>query len=139
MFQDLANPSRREHESAKEPVGESGLHCQPVDPERTSGDIRGVLKHAPVSCHQGRCQESVDLPQGEVPRHDSQHHAQRAKGHIGLRATGLDELVAQYPLRVLRVVTTHPGALVHLTQPLGDRLSHLVGDQRRQLVPVDLE
>src|SRR5690606_10394373 len=66
-------------------------------------------------------------------------HSERPVGDIALGPLGRDRHVGQDALRLVGVVTAHPGALVHLCQALRQRLAHLVRHQDGQLLPITLE
>ena len=77
--------------------------------------------------------EAEHLPEGEVPRHDRQHGAERLVADPAAGAAGHDVLVGQRLRRGLGVVLAHPGALLDLGDRLGDRLAHLGGGEGAEL------
>src|SRR5512139_150622 len=52
-------------------------------------DVRRMLQHHDIACSNRRDSEAEYLPEGEVPRHDSQHDAERLEEDIALFCFGL--------------------------------------------------
>ena len=93
-----------------------------------------MLQHGRVAGHEGRSSETNDLPEGEVPRHDREDHAEWLERHKAPPRVRLDRLIREVLDRVLRVMVATHRALLYLSASLGDRLSHLLRDQPRVAV-----
>ena len=98
-----------------------------LDRQRAPRHVRGVLEDAGVAGHQRRRGEAEHLPEGEVPRHDREHDAERIEADVARRASVSRGCVGEEALRVLGVVVAGPGALLDLGLGLDDRLAHLEG------------
>src|ERR1700760_444407 len=78
--------------------------------ESTLGNIGGVFEQSDVACHQGRCEEAEDLPEGEVPRHDGQDDADRIPANVAFVVAGGDGLRGEDAGGVLGEVAAGVGA-----------------------------
>ena len=61
----------------------------PRSPGRSRARCEACLSSAGVAGHQRRCGEAEDLPEGEVPRHDRQHDAERLGSVTKLRVASV--------------------------------------------------
>ena len=86
---ELARPSSRAPGACRRRPAAAGALEDLLDGQRAAGHVGGVLEHGAVAGHQRRRGEAEDLPEGEVPGHDRQHHAERLERDVALRSVGV--------------------------------------------------
>ena len=94
--------------------------------------VGGVLEQTHVAGHQGRGGEAHYLPEGEVPGHHGQHHAQRLIADEAAAGIGFHQLVGQKSFGVLGIVLAAGRALQHLSPAVGDGFAHFQGHEAGQ-------
>ena len=120
-----------EHEVLEEPVAEAGLFEQLRDGLAAAEHVRRVLEDHPVAGGERGHGGADGLPEGEVPRHDGQDHAERLVRHERALGRRLARLILQKRLGVLGDVAAQRGALLGLGLGLSHGLSHLGRHQLR--------
>jgi hypothetical protein len=129
------DPRRPDEDRPEGVLGEPGALKDILDRQGAPGHIRGVLEEAGVAGHEGRRREAKDLPEGEVPGHDGEHHPEGIVADVALAGVGLDVFRREVAGRRVCVVIAAQRALLDLRPAAGDRLSHLEGRQPGILVP----
>ena len=114
-------------------LGEPRLAEDLLDRQGTPRHVGGVFQDGRVAGHEPWCRETEDLPEGEVPGHDCQHHAERIERDEALTGFGLHRLGRQKSLGVLRVVVAAGRAFLYLGNPVADRFAHLRRHEARIL------
>ena len=99
------------------------------DLDGAARDVGGVLQEADVARHERRSREAEHLPEGEVPRHHGQYHAEGLEGHVGRASISGDGPRGQHAFGALRGEVAVPRALLDLTLRLRDGFAHLEGDE----------
>ena len=116
-------------------LGHPGVLHQLRDGQRRAGHRLGVLEDDRVAQHQVRRREAGDLVEGVVPRHDPEQRADRQLLHDGLAAgERLDRLVRGEGRALVGEVVEDLAAELRLADGLAQRLAHLAGGDRAQLV-----
>ena len=116
-------------------VGNPRVLHQLRDGQRGAGHRLGVLEDDGVAQHQVRRREAGDLIEGVVPRHDAEQGPDRELLDDGLAARErLDRLVRSEGRALVREVVEDVSAELRLTHGLAQRLAHLAGGDRAQLV-----
>jgi len=115
-------------------LGKAGVAKYGFDREGAARNVARVFEDAAVSCHQGRRREAKDLPEREVPRHHREDDAERLERDERLRVLDRDVLASEVASGVRREVLAGARALVDFGDAVADRLAHLGGHQRGELV-----
>ena len=87
--------ARRQQQGTEQIPRNAGLVKHLLDRERAARHVAGVLQQRAVAGHQRRRGEAEHLPEGEIPRHDGEHDAERIVGDERLGAADVDRLVAR--------------------------------------------
>ena len=131
-FDDRGHRLRGHEERAEEAFRKTGPLHDLLDGEGAAGHVGRVLQQARVARHEPRGHEAKDLPEGEVPGHHREHHAEGNERDEAAAGVGGDGLRPQETLGLGRVVFAHPCAFLGFGPPLGEGLSHLDGHELRQ-------
>ena len=126
------NHQRGEQARRQTAISENSFQCQ-----RALRHVRGVLQHHRITRHQRRRGSPEHLPEGKIPRHHRQHHAQGVIRDIAFTRIGFHGFVAQIILGMLRIEITTGRAFFHLGARFAQQFSHLLRDQGRVLVALD--
>ena len=111
-------------------AGKAGATNQRLDRESALRDVRRMLEQADVACHQRGREKAEDLPEGEVPRHDGEHDAERIPAHIAVVGLGVGWLRAQGCGRRDRRSSGRRRRTSGSRASGFERLAHLERDQR---------
>ena len=87
-----------------------------------------------VPGHKGWDCKTKHLPEGKVPRHDSQNDPQRIKPNITFAGITANPLNMEKGLGMLPKVIARQGTLVNLGPCLMNRFAHLHGDGAGQIL-----
>jgi len=132
--------ARADEQRLEGAVVEAGAREQLLEGERAARDVGGVLEERDVAGDERGRGEAEHLPEGEVPRHDREHRAERQPAHEGgPRAVGGEALVGEVRGGVRGVMAAGARALVDLGQRGAERLAHLLDDGAGQRDPLGLE
>src|SRR5664279_5584741 len=81
-----------------------------LDGERARGHVRRVFKDNDIPSADCGDSEPEGLPEGEIPRHDRKHDAQRLECHVALQCLGFNILGLKKLRSRIRVVIAQPCA-----------------------------
>ena len=113
--------------------GESGAAEDVFDGESALRHVRGVLQQHDIPGHERPGGGTEHLPEGEVPRHDGQHGAQRLVANEAAGGVGGDHLVGQEALGIFRVVAASHGAFFRFLDGGSQGLAHFQGHEATEL------
>ena len=131
---------RPDEQRLEHALGRAGAAKQILERQRALRDVRGVLEEAHVAGHQRRRGKPDHLPEGEIPGHDRQHHAERLEAdRVARVGRGGDDLRPHELLAALGVVTAGRGALGRLVRRRTDQLPHLQRHQPAERLPLALQ
>jgi hypothetical protein len=88
-----------------------------------------VLEQCYVASHKGRGSKAEDLPEREIPRHNSKQRSERLVANKSVGTFNLHHLVRHLPLGLLGVVTASPRAFRCFFESGLDGLAHLLGHE----------
>ena len=88
-----------------------------------------MFKQSDVACHQRGGEETEDLPEGEVPRHDGEHDAEGLPAYIAVVGLGRNRLGRKDAGGIVGVVAADVGTLEDLESSGFERLAHFERDQ----------
>lgn len=102
-----------------------------------------MLEEPRVAGHQRGGGEADHLPDGVVPRHHRQHHAQRLVGRVGVRSADDTRIGQRGPgqelLGAVGVEAHGVRGLPHLAARLRERLAHFERDELGHLLDIAVE
>ncbi len=107
---------------------------QLLDRERAAGHVARMFQQRTVASHERRSGEAEHLPEGEIPRHHGQHHAERVESDERLRPADVHRLRRQIVLGMVGEPVALEGAFLDLDAAVVERLAHLLGHQPGEFV-----
>ena len=122
---------RADEQRLEHALGHARLAEDLLDRQRALRHVGRVLQQHHVAGRQRGQAGAERLPEGKVPGHHREDHAERLEADVALGRGALDRLVGQQPRGVVGEPVGRPGALLDLGLGLDDRLAHLRGQQRR--------
>ena len=119
--------------------GEARAPHDVFDRQRALRYVRSVLEQAHVARHQGRREETEDLPEGKIPRHHGEHRANRLITDETHGAACVHRFIGQQAFGMLDVVPAGGGAFGGLLARGRQRLAHFERHDAREGVFLRLQ
>ena len=98
-----------------------------------------MLQQTDVPRHQRRGGKAKHLPEGKIPGHHREYHAERLKMDEALRGIRFDHLIGEMFLGILGVIAANQRALFCFLHRGLDGLAHLQGHHAREFLLLVLE
>src|ERR1700746_148543 len=113
-------------------AGEASSANEGFDGVGALGDVGCVLEQGYVAAHEGRGEETEDLPEGEVPGHDGEDDAEGVPAYVGV-VFGRDGFGGEDAGGVVGEVAAGVGAFEDLEARGFEGFTHLEGDERGEV------
>src|SRR5690606_413964 len=93
-----------DEKAAKHAVRYTGFAKYLLDGQCAARYVRGVLEQAGIARDERGRGETEYLPEGKIPRHDGEHHAERLVGDVGAARVGVDDFICKKSRTAIRIV-----------------------------------